>query len=425
MKGNDSYRILLISSASFTKGPGIIAMNIYDALREQGCYVDILTLYQEPLLPEAKYIYKKESRLNNFFFRLCKKFSNHPKEGYYFFYQKESFPPVPSSRVLRHINKSYDAVIIFFWQDLLSFKTVDKLYDMLKCQFIFVCADYSPMSGGCHFTNGCQRFMTGCGCCPAFSSKDPNDFTSWNVMYRKKVYEKIKPVIVANYYMVETFFKKSYLLNNATFFLSKNIINHALFKPLDKNPIYKKFQIPLEKKYVIAFGCQSLVDERKGMSYLLDTLDLVYQQLTDDERSKTILLFIGNHGEKITSRLKLDYKNLGVIPASELPSFYSVSTLFISSSVNDAGPSMVVQSLACGTPVVSFKMGAALGLVLGQGTGYCAELRDSKDLAKGVLEILRMDMDAYAKLRNRCREVSKEQSSKETFAKLLLSAIQS
>lgn len=425
MKKINSSRILLISSASLTKGPGAIAMNIYDALCEQGCEVDVLTLYQEAAFPKAEYIYKKESRIKNFIFRVYHKLRKQPKDGYYFFYKKENHPPVSFSKVFHHIKKSYDAVVIFFWQGLLSFETVDKLYDKLKCKFFFVCADFSPMSGGCHFTNECQRFMTGCGCCPAFNSNDPNDFTHWNVMYRQKVYTKVKPILMANSYMIENFFKKSFLLHSCNFLISENIIDHKLFKPLDRNPLYKKFQIPQGKEYIIAFGCQSLLDERKGMSYLLDALDLVHQQMTVEERRKTLLLFIGNNGDKIVPRLKFDYRDLGFISISELPAFYSVSSLFLCSSVNDAGPSMVAQSLACGTPIVSFKMGAALGLVMRQGTGYCAELRNSADLAKGILEILRMNAEAYYKLRVHCSEVSKEQSSKKAFAQLVLSAIHS
>ncbi len=423
MENIKSPHVLLISSASLVEGPGAIAMNIYNNLCEQGCDVDVLTLYQEPTLPDVKYIYKKASRFNDILFRFCRKFWGYPKKGYCFFYRKENFPPVSPNRVLRQVKGSYDAVVIYFWQNLLSFKTVDKLYDKLKCKFVFVCADYSPMSGGCHFTNACPRFMTGCGCCPAFDSTNPNDFTHWNIMYRKKVYEKIKPAIIANHYMVEMFFKKSYLLKDCTFFLSKNAVDHKVFKPLERNSLYGKLEINQEKDFIIAFGCQSLVDERKGMSYLLDTLDLVYQQLNAEERNKTLLLFIGKEGEKIIPRLKFDYKNLGFIPVSELPAFYSVSTLFISSSVNDAGPSMVTQSLACGTPVVSFKMGSALSLVLGQGTGYCAELRNSEDLAKGVLDILRMDKVTYSKLRLHCREFSEKNCSREASGKLFLSAI--
>ena len=421
----DRKNILLISSAPLTAGPGAIAMNIYNTLCDEGCNVDILTLYKEPDYPQAKYIYKRKSRINGFLFKLRRKFWSKPKDGFYFFYHKETLPPVSPKQVLKHANKDYDAVIIYFWQELLSFKTVEKLYDKLKCKFVFVCADYSPMSGGCHFTNECKRFMTGCGCCPAFGSNDPNDFTHWNVMYRKKVYEKVKPAIIANHYMVEYFFKKSYLLKDCTFFLSKNSIDHNVFKPIEKELTYKKFQIPVDKKNIISFGCQSLSDERKGMSYLLDALDLVFEQMTDDERKETMLLFIGNNGDKIIPRLKFDYKDLGYIPLGDLPAFYSSSTLFVCSSVNDAGPSMVSQSLACGTPVVSFKMGAALGLVLNQGTGYCAELRDSSDLATGILNIIGMNGEEYNKLRTHCLEFSKKECSRKASGQLMLSAMQS
>lgn len=423
MKKN-KYDILLISSLSLTSGPGALAMQIHNNLSDKGSEVDILTLVKDSKISKALYIYKKQSKFNNLLFKIYRKLWLKPKDGYCFFYRKETTPPVSPQKLLNKINKKYDAVIIYFWQNLLSVKTVEMLYDKLKCKFIFICADYSPMSGGCHFTNECQRFVLGCGSCPAFDSHNPNDFTHWNILYRKRVYEKIKPIVIANKYMIEYFFKKSFLLNNCKFIYSKGSINHQLFKPIEKMDLYEKYKIPSNKKYIISFGCQSLSDPRKGMSYLIEALDLVYNQLTIDEKNNTMLLFIGNNDEKIKSYLKFDYKSLGYIPVNELPSFYSVSTVFVCSSVNDAGPSMISQSLACGTPVVSFKMGAALDLVLGHETGYCAELYNSIELADGILNILRMNSDSYTKLRTHCVDFSRKECSREASAKLLLSAIE-
>ena len=68
-------------------------------------------------------------------------------------------------------------------------------YEEKLFQFRFAFVDYSPMSGGCHFTNGCEKYQTRCGECPAFNSHNPKDFTYRNVLYRAKVYDKIQPVI--------------------------------------------------------------------------------------------------------------------------------------------------------------------------------------------------------------------------------------
>ena len=420
---DDRKRILLISSADPLKGPGAIGMDIYNAFKEEAaCEVDFLTLYQVASHPEIKYVYKKTAKWHNLFFKIYKKVSPKYVGEYAFFYRKELYPPVKTSKVLNLINEQYDFVVVFFWQNLLSFKTIKELYDKLHCKFVFYCADYSPMSGGCHFTGDCHRFETGCGCCPAFGSSNPNDFTHWNVKYRAKVYEKVNPIILANTYMLDAFMKKSYLLKEQRLEFASILLDLDKFKPLERNSaLYNHFNISTEKTCIISFGCQSLTDERKGMSYLLDALYIAYEQMTIEERRKVLLLFIGNNGDQIEPRLKFEYKNLGFIPISELPLFYSVSTLFLCASVNDAGPSMLYQSIACGTPLVAFEMGSALDAVRGRKTGYCAKLCDSEDLAQGILNIMRLNEEEYKSMRLECRKVSEFLNSKETFVSTVLS----
>lgn len=425
-------KILLISSADPFKGPGAIGKQMYDILRESSTEyeleVDMLTTVEQPHCPEIKYIYKTRGRLNRIltFFKclphkLIIKFSKQPSDGYYFFYRKESNPPVSTSVVLDKVKKNYDIIIVYFWQELLSFKTINDLYDRYPSKFIFICADYSPMSGGCHFTNGCEKFKTGCGACSAYNSSDDNDFTRYNVEYRKKVYEKVKPVVWANTYMIEFFFKKSYLLKNQKLVRGIDILDTTLYRPVDIESTKVKYNIPQEKQFIISFGCQSLMDERKGMLYMVEALNIVYERMTEDERQKTMLLTIGNDGDTISECLKLDYKWLGYIPVDALPEFYSISSVFVCSSVDDAGPSMLKQSLACGTPLVAFEMGAALDLLVGQNTGINVKLRDSQGLAEGILKILRMPQDDYVALRQYCRKYVSESTSKESFVKVILS----
>ena len=184
-----------------------------------------------------------------------------------------------------------------------------------------------------------------------------------------------------------------------------------------------KYNIPECKKNIISFGCQSLTDERKGMSYMIDALNIIYDRMTDEERKNTIILSIGNDGEKIEKLLRLDYKWLGYISIELLPEFYSISNVFVCSSVNDAGPSMLKQSLSCGTPLVACEMWAALDLLVGLDTGFCVKLRGADGLAEGVLKILRMPADEYTSLRSHCRNYVLESNSEDAFVRQVLSVL--
>ena len=424
--------ILLISSADPFKGPGAIGKRMYDILKQYSTQynieVDMLTTFEQPSCPEIKYIYRTSGRISRgvtFLKRLPQRFiskiSKKPERGYFFFYKKETMPPVPTSAILKRIHKNYDIIIVYFWQGLISFKTISDLYDKYPSKFIFMCADYSPMSGGCHFTKNCQRYKIGCGGCEAFKSSNEYDFTRFNVEYRRKVYDKVKPVIWANTYMIEFFFRKSFLLKDQKFVRAKGFLDTDFYRPLDTEMTRTKYNIPERKKFIISFGCQSLTDERKGMSYMIDALNILFDRMTIEERRNTLLVSIGNDGEKIEKQLKLDHKWLGYIPVGSLPEFYSISNVFVCSSVNDAGPSMLKQSLSCGTPLVAFEMGAALDVLVGQNTGYSVELRDSQGLAEGILKILRMPSNEYLSLRDHCRNFVLKDTSKEAFVRQVLS----
>lgn len=417
-------RVLIISSCPLSMGPAAIAGQYYEALKNRGVEVDMLLKTPEPDRPDIMSVLEKEDR-KNIIFRILQNIKwriigkNTPRPGYSFFYKRENQPPVATDTILSKITKPYDLVYVVFWQTMLSFESINRIYDKLHCQIQFAGVDYSQMSGGCHFTNGCERYKTGCGKCPAFDSKDENDFTAWNVQYRKKVYEKVKPIIYGNLYTL-SFYKESYLLKNARLELTPSaIIDTDKFKPLDSKSLRRKYNIQEEKKYVIFFACQNLDDERKGMKYLVEALNLLYKRLSNDA-NEVVVMMAGYGFDKVSSLMAFEAKGLGYVSMNTLPELFSISTLFVCPSVNDAGPMMVGQSLCCGTPVVGFDMGSVKQLVKDKGTGICVPLRDSQALANGMEMVLKMPKEEYNKVSARCREIALKNCSYEAQADLIL-----
>ena len=126
----------------------------------------------------------------------------------------------------------------------------------------------------------------------------------------------------------------------------------------------------------------------------------------------------------IKDKIPFDSFGLGYVAMNDLPELFSLATCFVCPSVNDAGPMMVNQSLCCGTPVVGFEMGAVLQVVKDKGTGVCVKLKDSEALANGIQDVLQMDVDEYAAMSRRCREVAMQTSSFEAQANMILSIYQ-
>lgn len=418
-------RVLVLSSVSPSVGPAVIGLQYYEALKQKGIEVDFLTKYPEPEHPEFLWVVKKNYN-RRFWVRLKSKMrwlmvGGSPKEkDHFFFYTYDKFPPVPSRLVLKAIKKKYDLVFILFWQDLLSFETIEHIYDKLHCQIQIGGVDYSQMSGGCHFTGNCHNYKTGCGFCPAFRFRWKNDFTAWNVKFRKRVYEKVKPIVIGNLYMYQ-FYKESYLLKDVRVEIGGiPIIDTDVFQPKNKIALRNHYNIPVEKKYVIFFGCQNLNDKRKGMIYLLEAFGFLRKMIQEDFKN-VLVISAGNNFESIKDKLPFDSIGFGYVNLNVLSDLYSMSTCFVCPSIDDAGPMMVNQSLCCGTPVVGFDMGAVKQVVKDLGTGICVPLKDSEALAGGIYKIMTMSQEDYCKMSNRARQVAMDTSSYEAQANLILS----
>lgn len=409
-------QILILSSVDPHRGPAIVAEDEYLLLKKHGYDVDYMTLYAVEGHPEYLYVYRNiKKQFFSLSYLLYKvRFNRFTKANNgNFYYTKETRIPVSVNDILKAIKKKYDVVIVFFWIRMLTFKSIEAIFNKLHCLFIFRCVDYSPMAGGCHFTGDCKNFESGCGNCPEIGSNKLYDFTRFNVKYRKRVYEKIKPVVCGNSYM-HSFFNRSYLLKN----YDRNVRIYAtldLYHFCEQNRIESRllFDIPQSGRFVLLFGSQSLSDERKGVSYLLQSLQILHDKFSDAERQRILLVLAGNSIDEIKDKLCFEYKHLGFVNAAQLPMMYSAADVFLSPSVNDAGPSMVNQSLACGTPVVSFEMGTALDYVKGKNTGYCASLRDAEDFARGIEKIFRLSELDYIAMRKECRRVAEDLSSEE------------
>ena len=419
---NKRKQILIISSADPLKGPGVLALDMYKSLSEAGADVDLLTKNPVKDHPEFLFVEEDFSFIEKIRNKILARFLRQEK-GYYFFYKKDSNPPISTKKVLAKITKPYDMVCVLFWQGLLSFKTISDIYEKLKCRIVFRCVDYSPMSGGCHFTGTCERYQIGCGACPAIGSKDKNDFTAWNVRYRKRVYEHVKPIVFGNSYMHQ-FYNKSYLLKDVRKVLSWPIIDVDTFKPLDSSLLRAKYGIADHKRFIIFFGCQSLTDPRKGMSLLVESLKIFAGQLTEDQRNGVLLMAAGRDFSTLAPLLPFESMDFGYVNSSVLPDLYSMADVFVCPSVNDAGPMMVNQSLCCGTPVVGFEMGACLQAVKGNETGYCANLNDVVDFANGIRWIYGLSQSERKVLSEHCREFAVLHHSYRAFSDQLLSLIE-
>lgn len=63
---------------------------------------------------------------------------------------------------------------------------------------------------------------------------------------------------------------------------------------------------------------------------------------------------------------------------------YNASDVFVSSSLADNYPNVIVEAMSCGVPCVGFDIGGIPDLIKHEITGYLAKYKKSSDLTKGI-----------------------------------------
>jgi glycosyltransferase involved in cell wall biosynthesis len=418
-------KILLISSGTPTDHSPRMVLDMVKSLETGGHEVDLLLKY--PINNTAANIIPAFSRwhvIRDVFYyqanrriKKIKKLLNvndsKPDFNYYFNNNSsndEAKPTVPSSLIVSKIKKQYDLVLVFFWKDMVTSKTLQDIYNKLHVPIFLIVADMFPMTGGCSYFWDCRNFEHGCGKCPALKSDDENDFTRQAFLYKQQVYNNINCVFLGNSWMLKHAVKANLFKNLDIIY---PVINENVFKPQDKNEL--KARYGLAGKTVLFIGSVHVTEERKGFKYLVDALHILYQttpQLSDD----IVLVIAGLSSVDLQSFFDFKVIETGSLPYDTLAEYYAMVDVYLSGSIQDAGPMMINQALMCGTPVVAFDIGTACDLI-NKSTGYLAKYLDVNDFSRGILQLVNLSAEEKTTMAEQCRQAALATSSYHAFEK--------
>lgn len=247
---------------------------------------------------------------------------------------------------------------------------------------VWTLRDINPLTGGCHYTSGCEAFASECKHCPQLGRRGARDLANRSFHTKLAAVQGKNIHVVANSHWTERQARKSRILANARSFQTiHNGLDVEQFTPRDRSESRQHFGLPQDAS-VIAFGADRIDNRRKGLRELLDALTL----LGSDRR--VVALCFGK-GEVPKSRTLPEVKSVGhVSSTTELARLYSAADVFVISSLEEAFGQTGIEAMACGTPVVGFDTGGIPDYVRPQQTGLLAKVGDSVDLARQIAWIL-------------------------------------
>lgn len=268
----------------------------------------------------------------------------------------------------------------------LSIKNLGQLMKTGK-PVVWTLHDMWAFTGGCHYAGDCGHFLKNCGDCWMLRSPGPDDIShsGWErkaAMYRSA--QNIVFITCSRWLAAEA--KKSSLLKDFRVEAIPNPIDVKLFSPGNKTNIRKKWNIDPDAR-IILFGAANILDRRKGIIYLVEALDILkarYSELDDAE----IVLF-GKNKSFDTSVLPYKVHEVNIINTQEqMAELYNLADVYVTPAIEDNLPNTVMESLACGTPVVAFNTGGLPDMVEHMKNGYLAKFKSAADFASGIHCIL-------------------------------------
>ena len=419
-----SLRILFISSKP-PQFSASLGADLIRSLENVGHKVDFLTRYDyEGRRPNDIFLYRNISNkirniVNKYKFLNVFRFmrfllSREPKlkwnniNGLRITSLNEERPFVPPITLCKAIKKDYDLVVTLYWQYMLTTESLKAIYLKLKCPIIIFSVDMCTFTGGCNSFKNCRNFQQGCGYCPALNSSDKNDQTHKNFLIKKNNYNSINYAICFNTWM------------------SNFAITTGLFIPdriiYERQECRNLLNIPQDKKFVL-FTRSVMKDFRvaKGFDYLVRSVNLFADSLPNQEKESVLLIFVGASKLEESERalFNVDVKELGFVSDDELIHAFSASNVFLSPSIDDAGPSMVNQSIMCGVPVICFNIGTALDVITNGISGYKVPLGDYEEYAKAIRTVYDLPSKEYDKLCNNTRSMALKHNSLKSFSDMI------
>lgn len=275
-------------------------------------------------------------------------------------------------------------------------------------------SDMWSMTGHCAYSYECERWKSGCGACPYLADYPGlrRDTTALLWQIKDWIYARSRLTIVAPSKWAARLVEQSPLFNRFPVHIIPNGLDTEVFRPLPKCSTREMFDIDTRSR-VIFFSAHSVSDRRKGAPFLEEALS----RLADGGMKDVTVLVVGARANEWELGGQLPVKCLGEISDDQImAAAYATADLFILPTLAENLPNGILESMACGTPVVSFNVGGVPEAVRHMETGYLAAYRDAADLAKGI-QLLLDDPDLRSRMSRRCREIVEQEYSMDLQAK--------
>ncbi|MBQ8345318.1 MAG: glycosyltransferase [Clostridia bacterium] len=253
--------------------------------------------------------------------------------------------------------------------------------------------DELMFTGNCGYAYSCNGWKHDCRHCPRkreYPSSLLFDFATVQLKWKRELFQRMEHFcFVTPSEWLKGRVEQS-VLQSARIQVIHNGIDIDLFN-ISSDADELKGRLGAQKKKIVLTVTDDVNDPRKGMDCLMELA-----RMSQEEN----ILFVVVGGVRTDCR----EKNIVFVERTndrkELASYYSAADVFLIPSKCDNFPTVCLESLACGTPVVGFHAGGIAETAQDDSVGLFTEAGNIEELQHSLQTMLLRDREL---VRNQCR----------------------
>lgn len=281
-------------------------------------------------------------------------------------------------------------VIHLHWinQGFISLKGLQKIAESGK-PIVWTMHDMWPCTAICHHARTCIKYYTSCSSCPLLRCRS-SSLAARVFKKKKSIYQGANITFVACSKWLHVQAEKSALLVNKQVLTVPNPIDTQVFKSGDKKRARTQLGLPLNKKLIL-FGAVNSLDVRKGFSYFVEAVN---EYIKKSDAEDLGLVIFGNGSEQLANHFVLETYVFPYLSDEEkLILLYQSVDLFVTPSLEENLPNVIMEAMACNVPCVGFNVGGIPEMIDHKSNGYVASYKSAKDLAAGICWVKNQEKD--------------------------------
>jgi glycosyltransferase involved in cell wall biosynthesis len=318
---------------------------------------------------------------------------------YYFYNADENIEFVASESIKELMPAQVDLIVIGWASYFINTNNMRELSLATQAPVYWLTTDMEPMTGGCHYAWNCSGYTKDCSNCPAIVVPELKQKAHHNLKIKlKNLQEGNIKVLAGSEWCRQQALNSTLFQNQDSILLLNGLIDQNIFNNHCRDIAKQVFGLSNDVKLIFT-GSTFTRDRRKGIDYLVKALQHMHSQMTLPEQAATKIMVAGNYvlENEFVQQIPFEVIPVDFIKDDRLLSLaYQAADLFVCSSIEDSGPMMVNEALACGTPVVGFDLGFVASIVQHGQNGFRVPLKNTQIMAEYMLTVLKLISDKKA-----------------------------